>query len=112
MILLMVNLALLILGMFMDMAALILICTPIFLPVVRQYGVDPVQFGMILMMNLGLGLTTPPVGGCLFVGCAVAKVRIESVLKTIWPFYAAILVALLLTTYIPAVSLTLPNLFL
>jgi tripartite ATP-independent transporter DctM subunit len=112
MILLMVNLALLILGMFMDMAALILICTPIFLPVVRQYGVDPVQFGMILMMNLGLGLTTPPVGGCLFVGCAVAKVRIESVLKTIWPFYAAILVALLLTTYIPAVSLTLPSLFL
>lgn len=112
MILLMVNLALLVLGMFMDMAALILICTPIFLPVVREYGVDPVQFGMILMMNLGLGLTTPPVGGCLFVGCAVAKVRIESVLKTIWPFYAAILVALLLTTYIPAVSLTLPSLFL
>lgn len=112
MILLMVNIALLILGMFMDMAALILICTPIFLPVVREYGMDPVQFGMVLMMNLGLGLTTPPVGGCLFVGCAVAKVRIESVLKTIWPFYMAILVALLLTTYVPAISLTLPNLFL
>jgi len=109
-ILLLINIALLVLGMFMDMAALILICTPIFLPVVREFGMDPIQFGMVLMMNLGLGLTTPPVGGCLFVGCAVAKVRIESVLKTIWPFYLAILVALLLTTYVPAVSLTLPNL--
>ena len=108
-ILLMINIALLILGMFMDMGALILICTPIFLPVVREIGMDPVQFGMILMMNLGLGLTTPPVGACLFVGCAIAKVRIEHVLKTIWPFYIAILVALLLTTYIPAVSLTLPS---
>ena len=104
-----INIALLILGMFMDMAALILICTPIFLPVVRDFGMDPIQFGMVLMMNLGLGLTTPPVGSCLFVGCAVAKVRIESILKTIWPFYLAIFVALMLTTYIPAVSLTLPK---
>ncbi len=107
-ILMMINVALLVLGMFMDMGALILICTPIFLPVVREIGMDPVQFGMILMMNLGLGLTTPPVGACLFVGCAIAKVRIESVLRTIWPFYLAILVALTLTTYVPAVSLTLP----
>ncbi|MES0826972.1 TRAP transporter large permease [Ruegeria sp. SCP11] len=110
-ILLMINIALLILGMFMDMAALILICTPIFLPVVREFGMDPVQFGMLLMMNLGLGLTTPPVGSCLFVGCAVAKVRIESVIKTIWPFYLAIFAALMLTTYVPAISLTLPSLF-
>ncbi|SNZ07049.1 TRAP transporter large permease [Cohaesibacter gelatinilyticus] len=110
-VLLMINVALLVLGMFMDMAALILICTPIFLPVVREFGMDPVQFGMVLMMNLGLGLTTPPVGACLFVGCAVAKVRIESVLKTIWPFYLAIFLALLLTTYVPAISLTLPRLF-
>lgn len=110
-ILLMINIALLVLGMFMDMGALILICTPIFLPVVKEIGMDPVQFGMILMMNLGLGLTTPPVGACLFVGCAIAKVRIEHVLKTIWPFYVAILVALVLTTYVPAVSLTLPALF-
>lgn len=106
---LLINISLLILGMFMDMAALILICTPIFLPVAIKLGMDPVQFGMVLMMNLGLGLTTPPVGGCLFVGCSIAKVPMESVLKTIWPFYLAIFVALMLTTYIPAVSLTLPN---
>lgn len=109
--LLLINVALLFLGTFMDMGALILICTPIFLPVARQIGVDPVQFGMILMMNLGLGLTTPPVGACLFVGCSIAKIKMESILRTIWPFYAAVLVALLLTTYVPAVSLTLPNLF-
>lgn len=108
-ILLMINVALLILGMFMDMGALILIATPVFLPVARELGMDPVQFGMVLMMNLGLGLTTPPVGGCLFVGCAIAKVRIESVLGTIWPFYLAILFALMLTTYVPAVSLFLPT---
>lgn len=108
---LLINIALLMLGLFMDMAALILICTPIFLPVVVRLGMDPVQFGMVMMMNLGLGLTTPPVGGCLFVGCAIAKVRIEHVVKTIWPFYLAIVVALMLTTYVPAVSMTLPNLF-
>ncbi|MEZ5479722.1 MAG: TRAP transporter large permease [Thiolinea sp.] len=111
-ILLLVNIALLVLGLFMDMGALILICTPIFLPVVREIGMDPVQFGMILMMNLGLGLVTPPVGACLFVGCAIARVKLESVLKTVWPFYLAILLALLLTTYVPAVSMTLPDLLL
>lgn len=110
-ILLMINLMLLILGMIMDMAALILICTPIFLPVVAALGMDPIQFGMILMMNLGLGLCTPPVGACLFVGCAIGKVPIERAVRTIWPFYLAILVALLLTTFIPEISLTLPNLF-
>ncbi len=109
-ILLMINCMLLILGMIMDMAALILICTPIFLPVAVAIGVDPLQFGMILMMNLGLGLCTPPVGACLFVGCAVGKVPIEKAVKTIWPFYAAILIALMMTTFIPAISLTLPNL--
>ncbi len=109
-ILLMMNLMLLVLGMIMDMAALILICTPIFLPVAASIGVDPLQFGMILMMNLGLGLCTPPVGACLFVGCAVGKVPIERAVRTIWPFYAAILVALMLTTFVPAISLTLPNL--
>lgn len=110
MILLMINLMLLVLGMIMDMAALILICTPIFLPVVVSFGMDPVQFGMILMMNLGLGLCTPPVGACLFLGCAVGKVPIERAVRTIWPFYAAILVALVLTTFIPGISLTLPAL--
>ena len=109
MILLLINLMLLILGMIMDMAALFLICTPIFLPVVVALGMDPVQFGMILMMNLGLGLCTPPVGACLFLGCAVCKVPIERAVRTIWPFYAAILVALVLTTFIPAISLTLPT---
>jgi len=110
MILLLINLMLLVLGMIMDMAALILICTPIFLPVVVSIGMDPVQFGMILMMNLGLGLCTPPVGACLFLGCVVGKVPIEKVVKTIWPFYAAILVALILTTFVPGISLTLPRL--
>jgi TRAP-type C4-dicarboxylate transport system permease large subunit len=110
-ILLMINAMLLILGMIMDMAALILICTPIFLPVVKLLEIDPLQFGMILMMNLGLGLCTPPVGACLFVGCAIGKVPIEKAVKTIWPFYLAILVALMLTTFIPEISLTLPRLF-
>jgi tripartite ATP-independent transporter DctM subunit len=109
-ILLMINLMLLCLGMIMDMAALILICTPIFLPVATTIGVDPYQFGMLLMMNLGLGLCTPPVGSCLFVGCAVGGVRLEAAVKTIWPFYLAILCALLFVTFVPAISLTLPKL--
>lgn len=108
-ILLMINLMLLLLGMIMDMAALILICTPIFLPVVKSLGMDPLQFGMVLMMNLGLGLCTPPVGACLFVGCAIGKVPIETAVKTIWPFYIAILAALMLITFVPAFSLTLPR---
>ena len=110
-ILLMINLMLLLLGMIMDMAALILICTPIFLPIANSVGVDAYQFGMILLMNLGLGLCTPPVGSCLFVGCAVGNVKLEDAVKTIWPFYIAILVALMLVTFIPAISLTLPNFF-
>ncbi|SBS27696.1 Sialic acid TRAP transporter permease protein SiaT [Marinomonas spartinae] len=108
-ILLLMNLILLILGMIMDMAALILICTPIFLPVATGLGMDPIQFGVMLMMNLGLGLCTPPVGGCLFVGCAIGQVPIQRAVKTIWPFYIAILIALLLVTFIPSVSLALPN---
>jgi TRAP-type C4-dicarboxylate transport system permease large subunit len=71
-----------------------------------------VQFGMVMMMNLGLGLTTPPVGAVLFVGCAIGRIRMEEVIRTIWPFYGAILIALLLTTYVPEVSLTLPRLLL
>ena len=110
MILLMINVMLLLLGMIMDMAALILICTPIFLPIARDIGMDPTQFGIMLLMNLGLGLCTPPVGSCLFVGCAVGKVPIEQAIRTIWPFYLAILAALLLVTFVPAVSLTLPAL--
>jgi len=109
---LLINAALVVLGCIMDMAALILICTPIFLPVATGIGLDPVQFGMVVMMNLGLGLTTPPVGAVLFVGCAIARVRIEEVMGTIWPFYAAILVALALTTFWPPLSLALPRLLL
>ncbi|TCL00774.1 tripartite ATP-independent transporter DctM subunit [Shimia isoporae] len=109
-ILLMINLMLLVLGMIMDMAALILICTPIFLPIVKSLGMEPEQFGIMLLVNLGLGLCTPPVGTCLFVGCAVGRIRIEETLKSIWPFYLAILFALILVTYVPAVSLFLPSL--
>lgn len=109
-ILLMINIILLLLGMIMDMAALILICTPIFLPIAKGLGMDPTQFGIMMLINLGLGLCTPPVGTCLFVGCAVGKIKIEEALKSIWPFYLAILVALILVTYVPAVSLWLPSL--
>ncbi len=109
-ILLMINAVLLILGMIMDMAALILICTPIFLPVAHSLGMDPLQFGIMMIVNLGLGLCTPPVGTCLFVGCAVGKLPMEQAVRTIWPFYIAIFVALMLITFIPAISLTLPGL--
>lgn len=109
-ILLMINVMLLMLGMIMDMAALILICTPIFLPIATGLGMDPTQFGIMMLINLGLGLCTPPVGSCLFVGCAVGKVPIEEAVKTIWPFYLAIFAALMLVTYVPAISLTLPGL--
>lgn len=109
-ILLMINAVLLLLGMIMDMAALILICTPIFLPVMNSLGIDPLQFGMILLVNLGLGLCTPPVGSCLFVGCAVGKLPMEKAVRTIWPFYIAIFIALMLITFVPAISLTLPGL--
>lgn len=108
---LMLNIILLILGMIMDMAALILICTPIFLPVAMQFGMDPIQFGIILMMNLGLGLCTPPVGACLFVGCVIGKIKIEEAVRTIWPFFLALFAALMLVTYVPAISLTLPSFF-
>ncbi|WP_206454762.1 TRAP transporter large permease [Aurantimonas marina] len=110
-ILLMINVILLLLGMIMDMAALILICTPIFLPIAKSLGMAPEHFGIMLLINLGLGLCTPPVGTCLFVGCAVGKVRIEDAVRTIWPFYLAILGALLLVTYVPGFSMWLPGLF-
>jgi len=91
-------------------APLILICTPIFLPVTISLGMDPLQFGIMLMVNLGLGLCTPPVGSCLFVGCAVGKLPMEVAVRTIWPFYIAIFAALMMITFIPAISLTLPRL--
>lgn len=111
-ILLMINVLLLILGTLMDMAPLILIMTPILLPVVTTIGVDPVHFGMIMMVNLGLGLITPPVGGVLFVGAAVAKLPIERVVKALFPFFAALLLVLAAVTYIPALSMWLPGMLL
>ncbi len=104
-----VNILLLILGTFMDLAPLLLICTPIFLPVIAKFGIDPVHFGMIMILNLGIGLITPPVGATLFVGCAVGKVTMEEVVKELWPFYLAMLCALALVTYIPALSLWIPG---
>jgi tripartite ATP-independent transporter DctM subunit len=110
-ILLMINLLLLFLGTFMDMSPLIVITTPIFLPVAMAFGVDPVHFGIILVLNLGIGLCTPPVGAVLFVGCAVGNIPIWDVVKTIWPFYFAAIFTLILVTYIPSLSLWLPSLF-
>ena len=107
-----INILLLILGTLMDMAPLILIMTPILLPVVKLLGVDPVHFGMIMMVNLGIGLLTPPVGGVLFVGAAVAKLPIEQVTKALLPFFGALLLVLAAVTYIPALSLWLPSLLL
>ncbi len=108
--LLLVNILLLILGTFMDLAPMLLICTPIFMPVVLKLGIDPVHFGMIMILNLGIGLITPPVGPTLFVGCAIGKVTMEEVSKELWPFYCAMCLALLLVTYVPAISLWLPSL--
>ena len=108
--LLLVNILLLLLGTFMDLAPMLLICTPIFMPVIAKFGIDPVHFGMIMILNLGIGLITPPVGPTLFVGCAIGKVTMEQVSKELWPFYGAMCVALLLVTYIPAISLWLPGL--
>ncbi|SIT10984.1 tripartite ATP-independent transporter DctM subunit [Rhodobacter sp. JA431] len=110
-ILLLINVVLLILGTFMDMSPLIVICTPIFLPVAQAFGIDPVHFGVILVLNLGIGLCTPPVGAVLFVGCAVGKVSIWSVVRSIWPFYIAAFGTLMLVTYVPALSLWLPSVF-
>ena len=109
-ILLLINVMLLVLGCLLDMAPSILICTPILLPVMMNFGVDPVHFGMIMMLNLGIGLCHPPVGAILFVGCAVGKVTIEQVMRKIWPFYGVMFLVLMLVTYFPAISLWLPRL--
>jgi len=109
-ILLAINFMLLVLGTLMDMAALILILTPILLPVVTAVGVDPVHFGMIMIVNLGIGLITPPVGTVLFVGSAVGKLPIEKVVRALMPFFALLVVVLGIVTYVPALSLWLPRL--
>ncbi len=110
-ILLIINLILLLVGIFMDMTPAVLIFTPIFLPVVTRLGLDPVHFGIIMVLNLCIGLCTPPVGSVLFVGVGIAKTTIEKVFRPLLPLFAAMIVALFLVTYFPQLSLWLPGLF-
>lgn len=109
-VLLLINLILLILGMIMDMAPLILIATPILLPVATSVGMHPIQFGIVMMLNLGIGLITPPVGSVLFVGCSIGKIPMEEVAKSMGPFYLMMILTLLALTFIPQLTLWLPNL--
>ena len=110
-ILLIINIILLIVGVFMDMTPAVLIFTPIFLPIATNLGMDPVHFGIMMVFNLCIGLCTPPVGSALFVGCSVAGVRLQDLLKPMLPFFIALLVTLFAVTYIPSLSLFLPGLF-
>src|SRR5256885_10017315 len=102
---LMVNVLLFLLGTFLDMAATILICTPIFLPICQQFGMDPVQFGIVMLINCALGLNTPPVGTTQFVGCAIGGIFVSEVMRTILPVYGALGGTLVLVTYVTAVLL-------
>ncbi len=108
---LIINLILLAVGTFMDMTPAVLIFTPIFLPVAMKLGMHPIQFGIMMVLNLSIGLCTPPVGSVLFVGCAIAKIRIADIVKPLLPLFVAMVIALLLVTYIPALSLWLPRVF-
>ena len=101
---------LLVIGTFMDLAPMIIICTPIFLPVAKAIGVDPVHFGVILILKGGIGLITPPLGSVLFVGAAIGKIPITDTLRTIWPFYFAAFTVLMIVTFVPQLSLWLPAL--
>ena len=107
--LLILNIFLLIVGTFMDMAPALLIFTPIFLPIVQSFGMSPIHFGVMMVMNLSVGTITPPVGNVLFVGCSVAKLRVEQVMKHLIPLFVAIFAALMMVTYIPALSEWLPT---
>jgi len=107
-----INMLLLLLGTFMDLAPMLLICTPIFLPVIAKFGIDPVHFGIIMILNLGIGLLTPPVGPTLVVGCAIGKVSMEAVSRGLLVFYIPMLIVLGLVTYIPALTLWLPSVLL
>ena len=108
-ILLMINLILLVVGIFMDMTPAVLIFTPIFLPIVTAMGVDPIHFGIIMVLNLSVGLCTPPVGSVLFIGCSVAGLSIDKVIKPLLPMFVAMVIVLLLVTYIPDIALWLPR---
>ena len=109
-VMLIINLFLLFMGTLMDMSSLILICTPILLPIAKQVGIDPVHFGVIMILNLGIGLLTPPVGSTLFLGSAISGVSIERISRASVPFYGVMLIMLMLVTFIPAISMTLPAL--
>jgi tripartite ATP-independent transporter DctM subunit len=109
MLLLLMILMLLVLGTFMDLAPLIIICTPIFLPVAKAIGIDPIHFGVILILKGGIGLITPPLGSVLFVGTAIGEISIADALRTIWPFYLATLAVLLVVAFVPELSLWLPR---
>ena len=108
--LLIMNVFLLVMGMFLDLTPAVLIFTPIFLPIARSIGMSDVHFGLMLIMNLGIGSVTPPVGSCLFVGCGVGHVKIEGVTKYIVPIFSAMVVALFIITFIPAIPLIVPYL--
>lgn len=110
-ILLLLNVFLLALGTFMDMEPTIIFATPIFLPIAQAHGIDPVHFGVIMILNLGIGLNTPPAGGVQFVDCAVGGISVWEPMRSIWPFYGVGIAMLMLVTYIPAISLWLPSLF-
>lgn len=110
--LLYVNVLLLVLGTFMDLAPMLLICTPVFLPIIKKYGIDPVHFGIVMIFNLGIGLLTPPVGPTLAVGCAIAKISMEQLSRGVMVFYIPMLFVLGLITYFPSLTLWLPNLLL
>jgi tripartite ATP-independent transporter DctM subunit len=110
--LLYINVLLLLLGTFMDLAPMLLICTPIFMPVIAKFGIDPVHFGIIMILNLGIGLLTPPVGPTMVVGCAIGRVTMEAVARSILVFYIPMLIVLALVTYIPALTLWLPSVLL
>lgn len=108
--LILINIFLLVLGCIMDVAPLIVITTPVLLPVIQQIGMSPIQFGIVMLCNLAIGMCTPPVGATLFAGCAVGKIPMEKCMKGIIPFYLAMVAMLLLVTYVPAISMTLPTL--
>ena len=110
-ILLIINMILLFVGIFMDMTPAVLIFTPIFLPVVTELGMDPTHFGIIMVLNLCIGLCTPPVGSVLFIGVGVAKTTIQKVIRPLLPLFVAMLVALIIVSYVPGLSLWLPRLF-
>jgi tripartite ATP-independent transporter DctM subunit len=107
-----VDIMLFVFGIFLDMAAHILVCTPIFLPIVVHYGMNPVQFGIIVLLNCTIGLNTPPVGAAFYLGCAIGEVSVSRVVRSIWPFMLALWITLLIVTLVPEVSMFVHDLFL